>query len=213
MEPLFSEYNATMYAVFMSKVPLRHKLLKSDEPFRGQGVRQPLRLLDYWRWSGSMLLDNTSRGILAEFLIAAVLGLHKKPRIEWEEYDLLMKSGTKIEVKSSAYVQSWKQTKPSVIQFGIAPHKSWDIETGKYREGIKRWADIYVFCIFKGKKPLHPLDTTKWEFYVLPTEVLDQERPEQKTIRLSSLKELSPCKCSYADLKKTISDVEREIKL
>ena len=189
------------------------KLLKGNEPFRGQGVRKSLRLLDYWRWSGSVLLDNTSRGILAEFLIAAALGLHKKPRIEWEEHDLRTPSGTTIEVKSSAYVQSWKQSKPSVIQFGIASHKSWDTETGQYREGFKRWANIYVFCIFKGKKPLHPLDTRKWEFYVLPTEVLDQKCPNQKTIRLSSLKKLSPNKCYYADLKKTISDVEREIKL
>ena len=203
-----------MYAVFMSDGLLQQKikLLKGNETFRGRGVRKSLRLLDYWRWSGSMLLDNTSRGILAEFLVAAALGLHRKPRIEWEECDLTMKSGTKIEVKSSAYVQSWKQIRPAVIQFGIAPHKSWDTETGKYREEIRRWADIYVFCIFKGKKPLHPLDTSKWEFYVLPTETLDQKCPGQKTIRLSSLENLSPCKCSYSDLKKTILDVEHKIK-
>lgn len=187
------------------------KLLDGEEPFHDSGITPPLQLIDYWRWSGSVLLDNTSRGILAEFLIAAALGLHKKPRIEWAECDLTMKSGTKIEVKSSAYVQSWKQVRPAVIQFGIAPHKSWNTETGKYREGSKRWADIYVFCIFTGKEPLHPLDTSKWEFYVLPTEVLDQKCPDQKTIRLSSLEKLSPRKCSYADLKKTISDVEREI--
>ena len=188
------------------------KLLKGNEPFRGQGVRKSLRLLDYWRWADSELLNNTARGFLAEFLVAAALGLHKKPRTGWDEYDLLMKSGTKIEVKSSAYVQSWKQSNPSVIQFGVAPHRSWDTENGKYREGFKRWADIYVFCIFKGKKPLHPLNTSKWKFYVLPTKTLDEECPNQKTIRLSSLKKLSPRKCSYAGLKKTISDVEREIK-
>ena len=201
-----------MYTVFMSDVQLKHKLLKGNESFRSQGVRKSLKLLDYWRWSGSMLLDNTSRGIFAEFLIAAALSLHKKPRIEWEECDFTMKSGTKIEVKSSAYFQSWKQIRPAVIQFGIAPHRSWDTETGKYWEDVKRWADIYVFCVFKGKKTLHVLDTSKWEFYVLPTEVLDQKRPEQKTIRLSSLKKLSPRKCSYKNLKKTISDVESEIK-
>ena len=188
------------------------KLLDGQEPFHGPGITQPLLLIDYWRWQGSALLDNTSRGILAEFLIATALGLYKKPRREWEECDLTMKSGAKIEVKSSAYFQSWKQIRPAVIQFGIAPHRSWDTETGKYREGVKRWADIYIFCVFKGKKPLHVLDTSKWEFYVLPTEVLDQKRPEQKTIRLSSLKELSPHKCSYKNLKKTISDVENKIK-
>ena len=199
----------------MSDGLLQHKikLLKGNEPFRGQGVRKSLRLFDYWRWADSELLNNTARGFLAEFLVAAALGLHKKPRTGWDEYDLLMKSGTKIEVKSSAYVQSWKQPKPSIIQFGIAPHRSWDTETGKYREGSKRWADIiYVFCIFKGKKPLHPLDTSKWEFYILPTEVLNREVPEQKSIRLNSLKKLKPSECQYANLKKTIENIEHDIR-
>lgn len=202
-----------MYATFMNDGLSQQKteLLGGDEPFQGGGARA-LKLLDYWRWSGSNLLDNTTRGILAEFLIAAVLNLHKKPRREWDESDIRMPSGTSIEVKSSAYVQSWEQPKPSVIEFGIAPHRSWNAETGEYREGVKRWANIYVFCVFKGEEPLHPLDTSKWDFYVIPTEVLNQKRPEQKTIRLSSLEKLLPRKCCYADLKKTISDIEREIK-
>lgn len=190
-----------VYNVFMSDGLLQHEveLLNGQEPFHGPGVKE-LLLVDYWRWSGSALLDNTTRGILAEFLIATALGLHKKPRKEWDESDIRMESGTSIEVKSSAYVQSWEQSKPSVIEFGIASHRSWNAEAGEYREGGKRWADIYVFCVFKCKKPPHPLDTSKWDFYVLPTDVLDQKYPEQKTIRLSSIKELSPRKCSYADL-------------
>ena len=41
-------------------------------------------------------MDNTSRGILAEFLIAAALGSTQRSQgIEWEECDLcIMKSGT-----------------------------------------------------------------------------------------------------------------------
>ena len=188
------------------------ELLNGKEPFHGPGITQPLLLIDYWRWQGSALLDNTSRGIMAEFLVAAALDLHRKPRREWDESDIRMASGSSIEVKSSAYVQSWEQSRPSVIEFGIAPHRSWNAETGEYREGVKRWADIYIFCVFTGKKPLHSLDTSKWDFYVLPTEVLDREVPEQKTIRLSSLEKLSPRRCPHAELKKTISDVENGIK-
>ena len=215
---MFPEYGFTMYAVFMSDDLLqkKFKLLKGNEHFRGRGVRKSLRLLDYWRWSGSVLLDNTARGILAEFLIATALGLHKKPRREWAGFDFRTASGTTIEVKSSAYVHSWsrKHSKPSVINFGIAPRRSfWDAETGEYKEGFKRWADIYVFCVFTGKRPLHPLDTSKWDFYIIPTETLDQKCLGQKTIRLSSLEKLSPRKCSYADLKRTFLDVERELKL
>ena len=205
-----------MYAVFMSEVLSQHntELLNGQESFCGPGIKHPLRLIDYWRWSGSELMNNTTRGILAEFLVAAALGLHKEPREEWKEYDLCTKSGTTIEVKSSAYVQSWKQLKPSVIQFGIAPHRKWNPETEQYgySRTAGRWADLYIFCVFTSKEPpFDPLNTNSWEFYVLPTEMLNLEVPEQKTIRLSSLKKLSPRNCYYADLKKTISDVEREI--
>ena len=194
----------------LSQVP--PKLLDGQEPFHGPGAGQSLRLLDYWRWSSSSLLDNTNRGVLAEFLVAAALGLHKEPRIEWEKHDLRTASGSTIEVKSSAYVQSWKQPKPSIIRFGIAPHSGWDAETGKYTEDVKRWADIYVFCVFHGEKPLHPLDTSKWVFYVLPTEVLDRKCPDQKGIGLGSLENLSPAKCDYPNLKKTIEDIAHAIK-
>lgn len=195
----------------------RHKpeLLNGNEPFY-RGGEQFLKLLDYWRWSGSNLLDNTTRGILAEFLVAAALGLHERPRVEWGGYDLRMGSDTTIEVKSSAYVQSWKQKEYFPFNFTIAPRFwSWDPETGESTGGKirRRRADIYVFCIFTSKKsPFDPLDTDTWDFYVLPTKTLDQKCPNQKTIRLSSLEKLSPHKCRYVKLKKTISDVEREIR-
>ena len=191
------------------------ELLNGQESFHGPGITQPLLLIDYWKWSGSVLLDNTARGILAEFLIATALGLHKKPRRQWGGFDLCTASGTTIEVKSSAYVQSWswEHSKPSVINFGIAPRRSyWNAETGEYEEGFKRWTDIYVFCVFTGKEPLEPLDTSKWDFYVLPTEVLDREVPEQKSIRLNSLKKLKPYECQYPDLKETIENIEHSIR-
>ena len=84
-----------------------------------------------------------------------------------------MLSGTSIEVKSAAYSQSWKQDKPSTIQFGIAPSGNWNAETNKFNEEKKRWADIYVFCVFEGKNSLECLDMNKWDFYVIATRVLD----------------------------------------
>ena len=91
-------------------------LRTGDEPFRGG--TPPLRLLDYWRWSGSSLMDNTARGLLAEFLVAAALGLHKSPRTEWDSYDLRTPADITIEVKSAAAIQSWEQAAPTPIQFG-----------------------------------------------------------------------------------------------
>ena len=47
-------------------------------------------LNDFWRWSASDLLNNTQRGVLAEFIVAKALGIEENgPRVEWEPYDLL----------------------------------------------------------------------------------------------------------------------------
>ncbi|MYF63571.1 MAG: hypothetical protein F4058_05265 [Rhodothermaceae bacterium] len=187
-------------------------LLTGEESFHAHKVMPSLQLIDFWRWSGSMLSDNTTRGVLGEFLVAAALGLHEKIRRAWDECDIRMPPNTSIEVKSAAYYQAWKQDKPSTIQFGIEPHGSWNAETEEFIEEKKRWADIYVFCVFEGENALDCLDTNKWDFYVIATRVLDQEVPQQKTIGLRSLIKLSPHKCSFEDLQKVILDVEKEIK-
>lgn len=187
-------------------------LLTGEEAFDGQKVMPALQLIDFWRWSGSMLSDNTTRGVLAEFLVAAALGLHKKIRRAWDECDIRIPPNTSIEVKSAAHSQAWKQDRPSTIRFGVEPHGSWNAETNEFREEKRRWADIYVFCVFEGENSLDCLDMNRWVFYVIATRVLDQEVPQQKTIGLSSLIKLSPHRCSFGDLKKVILDVEKEIK-
>jgi len=187
-------------------------LLTGEEAFDGQKVMPSLQLIDFWRWSGSMLSDNTTRGVLAGFLVAVALGLHKKIRRAWDECDIRMPSNTSIEVKSAAYSQAWKQDKPSTIRLGVEPHEGWNAETNEFREEKKRWADIYVFCVFKGENSLECLDMNKWDFYVIATRVLDRDVPRQKTIGLSSLIKLSPHKCSFGDLQNVILDVEKEIK-
>ena len=182
--------------------PIPCDLKSGDEIFRSDQGAAALRLLDYWRWAESCLMDNTTRGFLAEFLVAAAIGQHRKPRTEWLPYDLITKSGITIEVKSAAYIQSWKQTIPSKIQFGIAPRKNlWDAESGPSR----RWAKVYVFCVLEGADPL---ELDKWQFYVLSRDVLDQECPRQGTISLKPLLSLSGIQCChYLDLKRTIENV------
>ena len=133
------------------------KLLTGKEEFHGPGAggSPPLQSIAYWQWSGSMLLDNTQRGILAEFLVTAALDLQNSPRREWDAADVRLPSKITIEVKSAAYVQSWRQSEYSTIRFGIAPHhRNWNAATGEYeyQEVQMRWADIYVFCIFKKKQ-------------------------------------------------------------
>lgn len=63
---------------------------------------------------------------------------------------------------------------------------------------LQRKSDVYIFCIYKAmEKDESPLDLDLWEFYVLPTSVLDEMKPVQKTITLPSLMKLEPVWCDY----------------
>ncbi|MEI3453818.1 MAG: hypothetical protein V8Q91_10525 [Bilophila wadsworthia] len=106
-------------------------------------------LQDFWAWAFSDLVSNTERGKLAEYLVAKAMGCGTQISQTWESYDLLSPEGIKIEVKTSAYIQSWKQKAFSKISFGIAKTKFWD--GLDYVGEKKRHADVYVFCVLKHK--------------------------------------------------------------
>ena len=163
-----------------------------EEPFHSDGKKIGVQLIDFWRWAYSALLDNVARGVLAEFLVANALGITKditKVRTEWEPYDLKSKKGTKIEVKNSAYIQSWKQEKPSQIQFNIRRKKKWIEETGKMSGTPQRHSDVYVFCLLAEQEAkIDPMNISQWEFYVVSTSKIDKKLGKQKTIMLNSLK-------------------------
>ena len=138
-------------------------------------------LLDFWQWTASDLVSNSTRGVLAEFLVARALGLDAGVRDEWQAFDLQTPSGKKIEVKSAAYVQSWGQKELSKIVFSTRHSLAWDAETGAFATESKRQADIYVFALLahREKNTIDPLDLDQWEFYVVPTSALDAHNGSQ----------------------------------
>ena len=79
--------------------PLKAENRSGDESFTSGGRPLGARLLDFWKWIASDLVDNATRGILAEFLVSLALGGATRPRGTWDSYDLVTDSGTKIEVK------------------------------------------------------------------------------------------------------------------
>lgn len=196
--------------------PTLPKLREPTDEFYVEGGCPGATLGDYWRWSSSSVLDNTERGIVAEFLVANALGLTNEPRVEWGSYDLKTREGLKIEVKSSAYLQSWQQKKYSTVKFGIARTKeAWDPATGESHshDPAKRIADIYVFCLLehRDKTTVDPLDTRQWEFYVVPTSRINQEKPLGKTIGLKALQGLTGRPSQYSDLLVTITRVAESL--
>jgi len=160
---------------------------------------------EFLAWAYDDLLTNTTRGVLAEYIVAKALGIRGTTRIEWDKYDLDI-DGVGVEVKSAAYVQTWKQTRPSTISFDISPTTGWDARTNTYAASAKRSAAVYVFCLLEGEDREHidPLVVAQWTFYVLATSELDRQVPTQKTIRLGPLQALCPPPCTYDELKAAI---------
>lgn len=94
---------------------------------------------EFYAWAYGDLFTNTTRGVLAEYIVATALGICDTKRVEWNQYDLEIdgaesegaesdraetdgaetdgaqaeKKRVGIEVKSAAYVQAWKQDRPS----------------------------------------------------------------------------------------------------
>ena len=165
------------------------------------------KLEDFWQWAYSDIMGNAQRGIFAEFLVACALGeIKEQVRISWDKYDLLLDNKIKIEVKSSGYLQTWRQSKLSEIKFSIAKTRGWNYLDNTFENEKKRQADIYVFCIFKhtDRKSANPLNIAQWDFYLLSTKKLNDVLGSQKTIGLNKLQSLGAVKIAYSKLKEEI---------
>lgn len=156
-----------------------HEQKTGDEHFHIDGMPAGYLLNDFWRWQSSDLLNNTLRGVLAEFIVAKALGIDtERPREEWGAYDLLFNDQLSIEVKSSSYVQSWEQSTESTPRFTIRPTCGWDSENG-YVNKSSRQSDMYIFCVFaeKNRAAADPLILDQWDFYPVLAEELDASLP------------------------------------
>jgi len=157
------------------------------------------------------LADNVTRGVLAEYIVASALGVNEGVRSAWDAYDLRTSSGLRVEVKSSAYLQQWRQRKLSPVQFEVGPKRGWDGETGTMAKDAAWQSDIYVLCLLKHreKATLNPLDLDQWEAYEVPTELL-RERCGTRLkikIRLGVLATLNIAPVGFDGLKARVEAV------
>ena len=181
----------------------------------GKLIHPNATMQNFWEWYGSDILNNTERGVFAEYIVALAVSddrVMTDAREGWESYDLLSSDGTRIEVKSSAYIQSWRQMSESSPIFDIARKLAWDADTDTFSDEQVRSSDIYVFCLYNRRASaspdsLDPLDVTQWDFFILPTSVLDREVLEQKTINLGGLDRLGARKVSFGQIHETIREM------
>jgi hypothetical protein len=196
-----------MIAVKVKYPALEASPLDHRQGFFGPGAGH-LEVGEFWRWYLSCLTDNTTRGVLAEFLVARAVGAPAQMRIEWDAFDITAPDGTTIEVKSASRWQTWGQQAPSKLSFGIAPTQDWDAASGTYGTEKRRQADVYVFALLDcdEKADVNALDLGQWTFYVLPRIVLDTERPKQGTITLGGIEQLGAVECRYAELQGAVRE-------
>ena len=194
----------------MDKYPKLDILRKTgSENFHLDGNALSMDLLSFWQWSASDLMGNAMRGILAEYIVASAIDSVQDCRTEWDAYDIKTQDGIKVEVKSTAYIQSWSQNQLSALQFSIRQTRGWSAETNAYSSQVVRQSDVYVFCVLhhQDQDTIDPLNLAQWIFYVMDTPTLNQSVGAQKTISLSRLKQLNPVTVSYGDLGASIRQV------
>jgi len=130
---------------------------------------------EFWSWAFSDLQDNTLRGEFAEFIVARALGINLHIRQAWTNYDLETDDGLRIEVKASAYLQSWDQKKLSRLEFAGLKARAWNPIDGYEKEKTYR-ADVYVFCVQTAKthQEYDQFDLSQWEFRVVSRKELER---------------------------------------
>ena len=171
------------------------------EKFIMNGTAQNFSLIDFWSWNQSDLIENRTRGILAEYIVKNALEVKNNDRIEWDDYDLMTETGLKIEIKSASYIQTWEQDKFSKISFDISVNK---------RSKSERKSDFYIFCLLdcKNQNEINPLILEQWTFFLVETNEINNVLKSQSTLTLNSLrKKLNHFECKYYELNNLIKTV------
>ena len=177
------------------------------EPVMAAGRPVGATVADFWGWSRSDLLDNTERGVLAEFIVATALGIPTDGvREGWAAWDLTTPGGVRVEVKSAAYLQSWGPE--GTFQDPVQHPQDAGVGCGRrgFADVARRHAQVYVFALLAhtGKATVNPLDLDQWAFYVLPTAVLDGRTRSQHSITLRTLEGLTAA-VSFGGLRQAVN--------
>ncbi|MCD8397565.1 MAG: hypothetical protein LUD12_10380 [Lachnospiraceae bacterium] len=207
-------------------------MYSGSESLINDGVYLKPTVKDFWQWAIPDLSDATVRGTFAEFIVKSALDSHgyvyNETSTGWEPYDLdgpeipTLNRKSRIEVKCSAFLQKNAIRQPDHCIFSIAPAQVIRSPEQGFVDGDpkQRNNDIYVFCVYTATQGrANILDLSWWEFYVLPTQQIENN-PKlvmQKTISLKRVKELCSA-LTYDELcpeiikvcEKTVSDQVRK---
>jgi hypothetical protein len=159
------------------------------DSLQGNSIAAGSTVLDFWRWGFADLSDDDVKGFFAEWLVHKLLAVPTLRRVSWANSDVITPAGTRIEVKSTAYWQSWKYLgesglplpKPKYrptdddkrIRFsGLKARDSTNSDGGIKNRNFK--SHFYVFALQNeiDLKRWNALDLAQWEFYWVPVHAL-----------------------------------------
>jgi hypothetical protein len=176
--------------------PSPTRALDGTERFSGTDAT----VADFWRWAFSDLRDNTTRGILAEFLVARAVGDERGPRAGWDNFDVQAPDGTTIEVKCSAFLQSWTQKRHSDLLFGRLAAREFDAARNEYSVDARVRADVFVFAVQTQREPetYDVLNISHWEFWVIGASTIRQQAA--KSVGINWVRQHATGPLRYSDL-------------
>lgn len=180
--------------------------MNGNEKFEFDGKELDYSFIDFRRFHYSNIYD--IQGRIAEFIVAKALGIDESQNDQyWTLWDLTYR-GVRIEVKETSYYHSFnKEGKVSQQRsFGITKaNGAYDAEKSGNTE-FCRQNDVYIFCLNTGEtmEESYPLNLNNWEFYIVPTAVINEKCGKNKTISLSKIKSLGYSAVKYSEIKSAI---------
>ncbi|MDH2907924.1 MAG: hypothetical protein PXX83_07515, partial [Candidatus Nitrosotalea sp.] len=127
-------------------------------------------------------------GMMGQYIVAWALGIDNISNDTWQSYDLLSPNGKKIEVKTTSYLQVWKQVRKPIPQFKIRKTYAFSKDTG-YSKTNDFQADIYVLCYFfeNNKEIADVTNLNQWKFWVFQRTTIELLFEKRMTVRVSEL--------------------------
>jgi len=183
------------------------ELLTGKEEFNLNGKSVGFNMLDFWQFAFSSIYD--IQGEIAEFVVARALDIDVPHNKElWTLYDIDYR-GARIEVKETSYYHPWNEDgKVSQSRkFGITMANS-SYENPNEPNRFERQNDIYVFCVVNGdtRATSNPLVLDNWDFYVVPTLVINEKCKNNKSISLKRIQQLGYSSVKFDEIKKVVDN-------
>ena len=183
--------------------------MTGKEAFVFEGEAVGFDFLDFWKFHYSNIYH--LQGKIAEFIVSKALGINEAQNNQyWTLWDVSYHN-KRIEVKQTSYYHSFNQEGKVSKQrvFGITKaHGAYDPEISGNNK-FCRQNDVYVFCLNTGdtRETSYPLNLNNWEFYIVPTAVINEKCGNNKTISLGRIKSLGFSAKRYNEIKAEIDKI------